>query len=109
MADIEEELRMDDEENAREAEFILNNLPSEIKDKFSTDDILYMMDAIVEYYYTSGVLDGNGDSDGYIDIDLQKVAEYVCKKAEEDKRGIYDPNEIFFVAQADLDFQEAEE
>ena len=48
MADFEDELRMDEEENAREAEFILNNLPAEIKEKFSTDDILYMMDAIVE-------------------------------------------------------------
>lgn len=109
MADFEDELRMDEEENAREAEFILNNLPAEIKEKFSTDDILYMMDAIVEYYFTSGVLDAEGDSDGYIDIDLQKVTEYVCKKAEEDKRGIYDPDEIFFVAQADLDFQEGTE
>ena len=55
------------------------------------------------------MLDAEGDSDGYIDIDLQKVAEYVCKKAEEDKRGIYDPDDIFFVAQADLDFQEGTE
>lgn len=105
MADFEEELRLDEEENAREAEYILGSLPAELREKYSTDDILYMMDAIVEYYFESGVLDGN-DDDEYIDIDMQKVAEYVCKKAKEDNRGDYDPEEVFFVAQADLDFQE---
>ncbi|MBP3512621.1 MAG: hypothetical protein J6K19_11340 [Prevotella sp.] len=107
MADFEEELRMDEEENAREAEYILGSIPAELKEKYTTDDILYMMDAIVEYYYTSGVLDGDADADGFVDIDLQKVADYVCRKAAEDKRGCYDPDEVFFVAQADLDFQEA--
>lgn len=81
MADFEEELRLDAEENAREAEFILASLPNELKEKFSTDDILYMMDTIVEYYFESGVLDGDGDEDGCVDIDLQAVAEYVCRKA----------------------------
>ena len=106
MADFEEELRLDDEENAREAEFILNTLPNELREKFSTEDILYMMDTIVEYYFESGVLDGDADDDGYIDIDLQKVAEYVCRKAAEEHRGEFDPAEVFFVAQADMDFQE---
>lgn len=106
MADFEEELRMDAEENAREAEFIIGNLPNELKEKFSTDDILYMMDAIVEYYFESGVLDGDGDEDGCIDIDLQAVAEYVCRKAAEDKRGEFSADDVFFVVQADMDFQE---
>lgn len=106
MADFEEELRLDAEENAREAEFILNSLPNELKEKYTTDDILYMMDAIVEYYFESGVLDGDGSDDDYVDIDLQKVAEYVCRKAEEDHRGPFVPDEVFFVAQADMDFQE---
>lgn len=106
MADFEEELRLDAEENAREAEFILNSLPNELKDKYSTDDILYMMDAIVEYYFESGVLDDNASDDDYVDIDLQKVAEYVCNKAAEEHKGSYLPDEVFFVAQADMDFQE---
>lgn len=106
MADFEEELRLDAEENAREAEYILSSLPNELKDKFTTDDILYMMDAIVEYYVESGVLDGDSDDDGYIDIDLQKVAEYVCDKAKKEHRGDFCPDEVFFVAQADMDFQE---
>lgn len=105
MADFEEELRLDAEENAREAEYILNALPADLKDKYSTDDILYMMDVIVEYYFESGILEGGDDND-YVDIDLQAVAEFVCSKAKEDGRGEYSADEVLFVAQADLDFRE---
>lgn len=108
MASIEEEIRLDEEENAREAQFIHDSLPSELKDKYSTEDLLFMMDAIIDYYYTSGILESEADSDGFVDIDLQLVAEHVCKKAAEEGRGPYLPDEVFFVAQADLDFQEQE-
>ncbi|MGN1262535.1 MAG: hypothetical protein ACI4TW_00730 [Prevotella sp.] len=106
MADFEEELRLDSEEDAREADFISNNLPNELKEKFSTDDILYMMGAIVDYYVESGVLEAEAADDGFVDIDLQAVAEYVCRKAAKDNRGKFEPDEVFFVAQADMDFQE---
>ncbi len=106
MASIDEELRLDDEENAREAQYIHDRLPAELKDKFATDDLLYMMEAIVDYYFSSGVLEQEAGTDGCVDIDLQQVAEYVCHKAGEEGRATYDPEEVFFVAQADLDFQE---
>ena len=106
MASFEEELLMDAEENAREAEYILNTIPNELKEKFTEDDIYFMMDAIVDYYVNSGVLEGSND-DEYVESDLQKVAEYVCKVAKEEGKD-YDPADVFFVAQADFDFQEEE-
>ena len=106
MADFEEGLRLDAEEGAREAEFISCNLPNDLKDKFSTDDILYMMNAIVDYYMESGVLDTKGADDDFVDINLETVAEYVCKKAAEENRGKFNPDDVFFVVQADMDFQE---
>ena len=100
MADFEEELRLDDEENAREV------LPVDLKEKYSEADLRYMMDTIVDYYFESGVLEADADEEGYVDIDLQKVADYVCAKASEEGRGDFDPAEVFFVVQADMDFQE---
>ena len=41
MATIDEELLLDDEENARELAFIREQLPAELKDKYSDDDLLY--------------------------------------------------------------------
>ena len=106
MADFEEELRLDDEENAREVEYIREVLPADLKEKFCEADLRYMMDTIVDYYFTSGVLEAEADADGFVDIDLQKVADYVCAKAAEQGQGDFDPAEVFFVVQADMGFQE---
>ena len=60
--------------------------------------------AIVDYYYTSGILESNDDE---VDIDMEAVADYVCKKAEnEGVSKSFNPEEVFFIVQADLDFQE---
>ena len=104
MASFEEEIRLDEEENRRELAFIRTQLPTDLKKYYSDKDILYMMDLIVEYYYESGILESNEEE---IDIDLEVVADYVCKEAK--KRGFsssFNPDEVFFIVQADLDFQE---
>ncbi len=103
MASIEEEILLDEQENQRELEFIRTQIPLDVKTHFSDSDILYMMDAIVDYYYTSGILES---SDEEVDIDMEAVAQHVCKQAEEEGAGHFDPQEVFFVVQADLDFQE---
>ena len=103
MATLDEELRMDAEEDAREADFILSQLPSDLKERFTKEEILRLMDLIVEYYYESGVLDLDDDE---IEIDLEQVADAICKKAKKEGLGDYQADEVFFVVQADLDFQE---
>ena len=104
MANIDEEIRLDEEENRRELAYIRTQLPSDIKKFYSDKDILYMMDLIVDYYFTSGILESEEEE---IEIDLEKIAEYVCKRAKD--KGFcssFNPDEVFFIVQADLDFQE---
>jgi hypothetical protein len=103
MATLEEELRMDEEEGRREIAFIRSQLSSELKEKFTDDELLFMIDAICTYFYTSGVLESNDEE---VDIDLETVAEFVCNEAKEEGEGPFDPQDVFFVVQADLDFQE---
>ena len=103
MAGIDELIRMDEEEDQRELAFIRGQLPSDMKSRFSDEDILYMMEAIVDYFYTSGVLDSDAEE---VDIDMEKVAEHVCRQAEKDAVGTFDPQDVFFIVQADLDYQE---
>lgn len=102
MANIEEELRLDEEENKRELAFIRAQLPSDMK-HYSDQDILYLMDAIVDYYFTSGILESNDDE---VEIDMEVVAKAVCDQAKKDGIGTFDPADVYFIVQADLDFQE---
>ena len=96
MASFDEEIRLDEEENRRELAYIRTQMPSTIKKFYSDKDILYMMDVIVDYYFTSGILESDDEE---VEIDLEVIAEYVCKRA-------FNPEEVFFIVQADLDFQE---
>ena len=104
MASLDEEIRLDEEENRRELAFIRTQLPSDVKKFYSDKDILYMMDLIVDYYYTSGILESKEDE---VEIDLEEVAVYVCKRAKDEGFcSSFNPEEVFFIVQADLDFQE---
>ena len=50
---LEQELLQDAEDDARTVEFIKNYLPIEVKEKFTDEDLYYILDVIVEYYTTS--------------------------------------------------------
>ena len=103
MASIDEEIRLDEEENQRELEYIRSILPVDLKHHYDNDDILWMLDAIVDYYFTSGILESSGDE---VEIDMEVVAKAVCDQAKKDGLGSFDPADVYFIVQADLDFQE---
>ena len=104
MASFDEEIRLDEEENRRELAYIRTQMPSTIKKFYSDKDILYMMDVIVDYYFTSGILESDDEE---VDIDLEVIAEYVCKRAKDEGFcSTFNPDEVFFFVLADLDFQE---
>jgi len=100
---FDEELLRDDEENRREIAFIRERLPMDTKEKFTDEEMQWMLDTIVDYYVTSGVLDSDADE---LDIDMEKVAAHVCDEWRKNFQSELDPQEIFFVVDADLDFQE---
>ena len=81
MASFDEEIRLDEEENRRELAYIRTQMPSTIKKFYSDKDILYMMDVIVDYYFTSGILESDDEE---VEIDLEVIAEYVCKRAKDE-------------------------
>ena len=54
MASLDEEIRLDEEENRRELAFIRTQLPSDVKKFYSDKDILYMMDGLLLYERHTG-------------------------------------------------------
>lgn len=109
MSAIDDEILKGAEEDARELAFIREQLPQELKDRFSDDDIYYILDVIIDYYTEKHVFDQTPDKDGYINIDLEAVADYVVKQAKKEGVAEYNADDVFFVAQADLDFSDSEE
>ena len=54
---MEDDFLLEDEDDQKTIEFIKNYLPQDLKDKFTEDDLYYILDVIVDYYTSSGCLD----------------------------------------------------
>ena len=101
---LEDDFLLSDADDEKTIEFIRNYLAQELKDKFSEDELYYFLDLIDEYYSESGILDAQPDADGYVDIDLEQVVEYIVQEAKKDEVGEYDPEEILFVVQGEMEY-----
>ena len=98
----EQDLIYDDE---AAVQFIQNYLPQELKEKFSDDDINYIIDLIYEFYESKGYFDDEDDS--YVDIDEDELIRYVIKNAEKDGIGKFKAEEISFIVQGELEYCES--
>ena len=106
MGSFEEDLLLDAEDDRKTVEYIQNYLPQELKDKFTEDELYYFIDVIGEYYVD--LLDKHsGDED--IDIDVEEVAKYAAKQAKKDKMGEFDPEDLRWVVDGELEYGESQE
>lgn len=106
MADFEDELLQDAEDDLRTVQFIRNYLPQELKERFSDDLLFYFLDVIIEYYASSGILDAQPDKDGYIDIDIEAIAEHLAKQARKDNMGEFSPEELRWIVEGEMEYAE---
>lgn len=99
MSTNNDELLYDEDDSVK---FIQNYLPQELKGKFSNDDINYIVDLIYDFYESNGMLDDECDDE--IEIDEEEVVNYVIKNAQKDGVGKFEPEEITFIVQGELEY-----
>ena len=104
---LEDDFLKDDVDDEKTIAYIKNYLPQELKEKFSDDEFYYFLDLLDEYYAESGILDAQPDEDGYIDIDLEKIVDYIVKEARKDGMGEYEPDDILFVVQGEMEYTDS--
>lgn len=104
---LEDDFLQNDIDDEKTIEYIKNYLPQELKEKFSDDEFYYFLDLIDEYYTQSGVLDEQPDEEGCIEVDLGEIVDYIVKEAKKDEMGEYDPEEILFVVQGEMEYTES--
>lgn len=101
---MNDEFLMDDLDDDKTVEFIRKFLPVELKEKFSDDDLYYIIDVIADYYYCSGLLDAKPDEDGYVEINTEQIVAYIIKEAKKDKIGEWLPEDVAIVVQAEMEY-----
>ena len=109
MASIDDELLLDAEYDAKAVAFIKARLPQELQEKIDEELLYYFLDVIVEFYTESGILDAEPDEEGFINIDLEDIANHMVKKAQKEGMGEYTMEEMLMVAQAEAEFEESME
>lgn len=97
----EEDLLEYDEDAA--VQFIRNQLPQELKTKFSDDDLNYIVDLIYEYYESKGYLSEEAEE---VEVDLDDLTAFVVKNAKKDKVGHYTDEEIRFIVDGEIAYCE---
>ena len=76
--------------------FILNFLPSDLKDKFPEDTLYYMLDVICDFYEKQDWLDNEDD-----EWEEQELVQFIIQQSEKDKIGRFSEDEIRLVLAAE--------
>ena len=101
---LEDDFLLEAEDDEKTIEFIKAYLPQELKEKFTEDDLYYMLDVMVDYYTTSGCLDAEPDKEGYISFDQDAIVDYIVKESKKDGMGPYDAEDVLFVVQGEMEY-----
>jgi len=83
-----------DEEAA--VKFIQNHLPQEMKERFSDDDIYYVLDVICEFYEENDYL--NEDDE---EKEEKELIRFILQQTQKDKIGEYTAEDILMVLRAE--------
>ena len=104
MAD-DKELQFDEDEAVK---FIRNYMPENIRNLYSDDEILNIIDMIWDYYEQNGMLEIS--SEGYSDDtepELPKILDYVNKMLKKDKLAVVDTDDVHFIVEGELEYEKS--
>ncbi|MCQ2257008.1 MAG: hypothetical protein MJZ41_03320 [Bacteroidaceae bacterium] len=103
MSNIDNEILLGAEEDAKEVEFILNYIGSENREKLSEEDIYYCLDVMLELL--DKICDSSADDDT-IEVDTEDIAKNIQKKAKKEGMGPYDIDTLTLIVEAELEYNE---
>lgn len=94
-------MEYDEDESVK---FIQKSLPEEMQNKFSDDEVNYIVDLVYEFYEEKGFLDEDDDKD--IEIDEDELLDYVIKNARKDKVRDFSDEEVEAIVAGELTYCE---
>ncbi|MCM1006087.1 MAG: hypothetical protein NC402_07310 [Prevotella sp.] len=100
-----DEIKAYDEDEA--VKFIRSFIPEEIKDKYTDDEILFIIDTIWDYYESKGLTTLPGaEEENEEEVDIDDITKYVAKEIKKDGKLIMDTADIKLIIQGELAYEE---
>lgn len=100
---MDDEFKDEDLDDEKTIQYIKNRLPQDLKGVWDDDTLTYFLDVLDDYYSESDCLDEKPDGEGYIDLDLDKIASYLATEAKKDGIGEFSADDLYFVVEAELE------
>lgn len=94
-----------DEDNA--IKFIRQFVGEKISDKYSDDELLYVIDTIWDYYERNGMLSLDSEITDDEILDIDKLVAYVKKEVANDDELMMDPADIPQIVKGELEYEES--
>ncbi len=87
--------------------YILSNLPSDVAEKYSDDDILLVIDIIFEFYENKGYFDLNDIDESDDEFDESELFEFVKKSLKKDKDNPIDLEDVENIVHLELEYEDS--
>lgn len=87
--------------------YILSNLPSDVAEKYSDDDILLVIDIIFEFYENKGYFDLNDIDESDDEFDESELFEFVKKSLKKDKDNSIDLDDVENIVHLELEYEDS--
>lgn len=100
---MDDEFKDEDLDDEKTIQYIKNRLPQDLKGVWDDDTLTYFLDVLDDYYSESDCLDEKPDGEGYIYLDLDKIASYLASEAKKDGIGEFSADDLYFVVEAELE------
>lgn len=94
-----------DEEQA--VRFIRQAIGQKISDKYSDDEILFVIDTIWDYYENNGFLSLDMEETEEEILDSDALVDYVKKEVANEEELVMDPSDIGLIVKAELEYEES--
>lgn len=86
--------------------YILSNLPDEVAEKYSDDDILLIIDSIFDFYESKGFFNID-DSDSDDNFEESELIKFVGKSMKKDKNNPIDDKDIANIVHLELEYEDS--
>lgn len=94
-----------DEDDA--VKFIRGTLPNSVNERYSDDEILYVIDTIWDWYEKNGYLSLDAEVTDDELLDEDKLVAYVKKEIKNDNEIMMDPEDVGLIVKGELQYEES--
>lgn len=88
-------------------QFIREAVGQKVSEKYSDDEILFIIDTIWDYYENNGFLSLDLDETEEEILDSDDLINYVKKEVSNDEELMMDPADIATIVKAELEYEES--